>query len=156
MLSAGIQARTAGPMQDWYGAAAWLERRFGPGDQIFAYPNEGALPLRYALRDRGDAFPIRPVPEAIPAQMVPGGWYATGSRGVVSLRQPQLRVIAQSPGTQSVPTIWLLRLGHPTYDPGDIFLRELAKGREVVGHYRNGPIDIVGLRSRRAPARSPR
>jgi hypothetical protein len=60
----------------------------------------------------------------------------------------QLRAIAQQSETQRVPTIWLLRLGAKTYDPGDVFLRELRRGRYVVRAWQDGPIDIVGLRKR--------
>ena len=148
MLVTDIRARLNGPMQDWYGTLAWLAPRFQPGDQIFAYPNEGALPLGYALRDKGLQFPIRPIPTAVPSFDVAGGWYPTGSRGVVSLPPDQLRAIAQKPEAQRVPTIWLLRLGAKTYDPGDVFLRELHHGRYVVRAWQDGAIDIVGLRKR--------
>ena len=148
MLAADVQARLAGPMQDWYRAIAWLSPRFQPGDQIFAYPNEGALPLFYALRDKGLAYPIRPIPTAVPSFNIAGGWYPTGSRGVVSLPREQLHAIAQAPETRSVPTIWLLRLGAKTYDPGDLFLKELHRDRYIVRSWQDGPIDIIGLRLR--------
>jgi hypothetical protein len=156
LLAADVQARMAGPMQDWYRTIAWLAPRFRPGDQIFAYPNEGALPLHYALRDKGFDFPIRPIPTAVPTFDVKGGVYPTGSRGVASLPQGQLHAIAQAPETQEVPTIWLLRLGAQTYDPGDAFLHELHQGRYVVRSWLDGPIDIIGLRRLPAPVRNPR
>lgn len=148
MLAADVQARMAGPMQDWYRAIAWLSPRFQPGDQLFAYPNEGALPLQFALRDKGLNYPIRPIPTAVPSFDIAGGWYPTGSRGVVSLPREQLREIAQAPETRSVPTIWLLRLGAETYDPGDAFLQELRRSRYIVRSWQDGPIDIIGLRKR--------
>ena len=160
MLAVDLQARAGPPMQDWYGTVAWLRRHFRPGDLILAYPNEGALPLRYALRDEGLDWPIRPVPTAVPSLDVAGGWYPTGSRGVVSLPRPQLHAIAEQPGLAAVPTIWLLRLGPETYDPDDVFLEELHRGRAIVRHWTDGPIDIVGLswrdRSPPAPARNRR
>jgi len=149
MLAADVQARMAGPMQDWYRTIAWLQPRFQDGDQVFAYPNEGALPLFYALRDKGLDYPIRPIPSAVPSFDVAGGWYPTGSRGVVSLPRDQLRAIAQAPETKAVPTIWLLRLGAKTYDPGDMFLQELHRERYIVRSWQDGPIDIIGLRKRR-------
>ena len=155
MLAADIQARMAGPMQDWYGTVDWLAARFEPGDQIFAYPNEGALPLSYALRDRALLFPIRPIPTAVPSFATDGGWYPTGSRGVVSLPRDRLRAIALARETRAVPTIWLLRLSAETYDPGNVFLQELHRDRYIVRSWRDGPIDIVGLRRRPAPARNP-
>lgn len=150
MLAVEIQARRADPPQDWYGTVAWLRERVRPGDQIFAYPNEGALPLAFALRDKGLAYPIRAIPTPVPTLNDPDGWYPTGSRGVVSLPRSRLRAIAEEAATRAVPTIWLLRLGPWAYDKGDIFLRELARGRHGVRRWRAGPIDIVGL------ARGPR
>lgn len=159
MLAVDIQARRSGPMQDWYPSVAWLQRHFRPGDQIFAYPNEGALPLAFALRDVGAPFPIRSIPGPVPSFDAPGGWYPTGSRGVVSLPRPRLRAIADEPQTRAVPTIWLLRLGAATYDPGDMFLAELHRGRRIVATWLDGPIDIVGLQRITPPprpARNPR
>jgi hypothetical protein len=129
--------------EDWYVAAEWLRPRLQPGDEIWAYPNEGALPLGYALRDRRVTAVIRPVPVAVPAIGV-GGWYPTGSRGVVSLPRQPLRAIAGS-GAR-VPTVWLLRLGASAYDKGDVFLEELRRTRRPVARFRHEPIDIIGLR----------
>jgi mannosyltransferase len=147
MLALDAQARAAGPMQHWYEAVAWLSQRFRPEDQVFAYPNEGALPLSYALRDKGLSYPIRAIPTAVPA-FDPTGWNPTGSRSVVSLPRWRLRQIADEPATRAVPTIWLLRLGANAYDHGDVFLQELHRGRYTVRSWHYGPIDIIGLAKR--------
>jgi hypothetical protein len=158
MLGSDIQMRTAPPMQDWYRAVDWLAARFRPGDQVFAYPNEGKLPLSYALRDKGLVFPIRAIPRDVPALEDQQGTHPTGTRGVSSLPPAELHVIAMQPETRAVPTIWLLRLGAQTYDPGDVFLKELHRDRYIVRSWQDGPIDIIGLRlkPRPAPVRSPR
>jgi uncharacterized membrane protein len=145
MLAIDVEAREEGNNQPWYPVLAWLAPRVQPGDTIFAYPNEGALPLAYALRDKGLAVPVRAIPRPVPAFDEAGGYYVTGSRGVVSLPRWRLRAIADAPATRAVPTIWLLRLGRESYDPGDVFLEELKRGRRVVGEYREGAADIVGL-----------
>ncbi|WP_084690912.1 glycosyltransferase family 39 protein [Sphingomonas sp. SRS2] len=133
--------------RDWYRTMEWLSPRFRPGDMVFAYPNEGALPFDRAVRDYRLAMPSRPIPTAIPSlNPPPGSWYVSGSRGVPSLARAHLRMIAQEPATQAVPTIWLLRLGPWAYDKGDVFLEELSKGRVEVGRFKDGAIDIVGLR----------
>ncbi|WP_404711221.1 hypothetical protein [Sphingomonas sp. MMS24-J13] len=158
MLAVDVQARQGGPIQDWYPTVAWLKRNFRPGDQIFAYPNEGALPLAFALRDVGTPLPIRSIPAPVPSFDQPGGWYPTGSRGVVSLPRARLRAIADEPQTRAVPTIWLLRLGATTYDPDDMFLAELHRGRRIVATWEDGPIDIIGLQRITpppAPVRNP-
>ncbi len=146
MLTGDVQARLGGPVQDWYRTVDWLARRFRPGDQVFAYPNEGALPLRYALRDKGLAIPVRSIPVDVPALEIRHGMHPTGTRGVSTLPPAELRAIATEPATRAVPTIWLLRLGASTYDPGDVFLRELRRDRRFVARWQSGPIDIIGLR----------
>lgn len=138
--------------RDWYRLMEWLAPRFRPGDVVFAYPNEGALPFDRAVRDYRLAMPSRPIPTAIPTlDPPPGSWYVSGSRGVPSLDRAHLRTIAEQPATRAVPTIWLLRLGPWAYDKGDIFLEELSKGRFEAGRYKDGAIDIVGLRRTDAP-----
>jgi mannosyltransferase len=156
LIAVDIQARIRGPMQDWYAAVAWLQRHFRPGDRILAYPNEGALPLERALKDRKLAWTVEPIPGPIPAND-PLGWHPTGSRGVISLPPARLHGIAMQPHVQATPTIWLLRLAAWTYDPGDVFLQEIATGRRVAGRYRQDAIDIAGYaRSRSMPDRSRR
>ena len=145
MAATDIANRRAGPPQNWYGAVRWLATGYRPGDLVLAYPNEGALPFDRAVRDLGLVLPSRPIPTPVPSIGV-GGWYPTGSRGVVSLPQRRLRAIARSPGVAAAPTVWLLRLGPWAYDKGDLFLRELSAGRRRVGRFRSGAIDIVGLR----------
>lgn len=145
MAPLALRARAAPPPYDYYGAVDWLKTRWRPGDQIWAYPNEGALPLRYALRDRGITIAVRAIPGDVPAT-APGGWFPTGSRGVVSLPRATLRGIAAS-GAR-VPTIWLYRLGPLAYDRGDVLVDELSRDRAVIGRFKADPIDIIGLRRR--------
>jgi len=146
MLAGDVQQRRSGPVQDWYPTVDWLARRVRPGDQVFAYPNEGALPLRYALRDKGVTIPVRPIPTEMPALEARHGWHPTGARGASTLPPAELAAIAAEPATRAVPTIWLLRLGASTYDPGDAFLTVLRRDRRVVAGWQAGPIDIIGLR----------
>ena len=158
MGSYATRARRIGSRYDYYGAVSWLQQRYRPGDLIFAYPNEGALPLGFALRDKGVAIPIRAIPTPVPTlDGGPGSWYRSGSRGVVSLTPARLTAIAREPQTRAIPTIWLYRLGPWAYDKGDHLVHALeAEGRVSVGTFRNGPIDIIGLRvSPAAPAVRP-
>ncbi|WP_076068828.1 glycosyltransferase family 39 protein [Sphingomonas montana] len=134
-----------GGQQDWYGVVRFLAPRWQPGDVLLAYPNEGALPLVFALRDRGVTIPVRPVPTPVPSIGV-GGWYPTGSRGVVSLPRDRLRAIAREPAVQAARTVWLLRLGPRAYDKGDMFLRELSVGRRPVARLYWNPINLIALR----------
>lgn len=133
------------PNENWYGAVAWLKPRVAPGDVIYAYPNEGALPLSYALRDKGINMLIRSVPAPVPAND-PSGWHPTGSRGVVSLPQHRLEAIATDLPSRTARTIWLLRLGASTYDKENGFLKALSQTRRPVARWTEDPIDIIGLR----------
>ncbi|MFD1949343.1 hypothetical protein ACFSGX_01010 [Sphingomonas arantia] len=139
------ERRIVGGQQHWYGVVQFLAPRWRPGDVLLAYPNEGALPMMFALRDLRVPIAVRPVPTPVPSIGV-GGWYPTGSRGVVSLPRDRLQQIAHEPGVQAAPTIWLLRLGPRAYDKGDMFLQELAVGRRPVARLYWNPIDLIALR----------
>ena len=134
------------PMQDWYGVLDYLKPRMRAGDVVWAYPNEGALPLGYAMRDRGRGFALRPIPAAVPAFGM--GYYPTGSRGVVSLYPRQIAALMRTPAATEPPTIWVLRLGAWRYDPGDRLVLALLRDRRIVGHLRQRQIDLLGLRRR--------
>jgi mannosyltransferase len=153
---AGVAARRGPPMQDWVGTVAWLRRHAAPTDLVLAYPNEGALPLAFALRDAHLDLSVRPVPAPVPSLDVAQGDYPNGTRGVPRLAPARLRAIAADPALARVRTVWLLRLAGWTYDPGDVFLTALRRERTVVRTWRSGPIEIVGLRSRPAPVRNRR
>jgi mannosyltransferase len=143
-----MQARRAGPMQDWYGTLNWLMARYRPGDVVWSYPNEGALPLDYAARDKGVKIIDVAIPAPVPAlDQGAGAWNPTGSRGVVSLDRARLRALVRRPEIAAIPTIWLNRLGANAYDKGDVLLQELLSvGRVRVARWRSGPIDVIGLR----------
>jgi mannosyltransferase len=143
-----IGARQGKPMEDWHKVARWIAPRFRPGDQIFTYPNESALPLGRALLDLGLEMPVRAIPTDVPTfDPPPGSWYVSGSRGVPSLDRAHLRAIATEPRTRAVPTIWLVRGGPWAYDKGDVFVEELtAAGRTKIGQFFQWPADVVGLR----------
>ncbi len=137
----------SGPLQDWYGTIAWLSPRVGPGDRVWAYPNEGALPMVYALQDERRALPIRQIPAPVPA-FHSGGYFPTGSRGVVSLHPGQIAALMTTAAAKTPPTIWLLRLNADIYDPSDQMLHALEQDRVVSARFRRGPIDLTGLRRR--------
>ncbi|TVV75647.1 hypothetical protein [Sphingomonas solaris] len=147
MAAIDLRERAGGPMQDWYGTVDWLAVRYRPGDAVWAYPNEGALPFDYAVRDRRMAVATRAIPTPIPTlDSGPGAWNPTGSRGVFSLPPARLEAIARD--GEAIPTIWLLRLGANAYDKGDVLLHALERDRVRVGRWKSGPIEIIGLRRR--------
>jgi uncharacterized membrane protein len=152
MAMTDIQLRQIGAQQKWYEAVDWLALRYTPGDMVYAYPNEGALPFRYAVRDRKLPIRTRPIPTDMPTlDGGPGAWNPTGSRGVFSLPKNRLEAIAAAPATRHIATVWLLRLGPWAYDKGDHLLHALERDRVQVGRFRSGPIDIIGLRRKDLP-----
>jgi len=144
----------AGPSQDWYGALAWLAPRMAPGDVVWAYPNEGALPLAYALRDHRRALPLRQVPAPIPALAVPG-FHPTGGMGAVSLYPAQIDALMRTGEARRPGTIWLLRLSPELYDKGDVMLHALGRERVEVGRFQSREIDLIGLRRTDLPPVTP-
>lgn len=151
-LFRAVQLQALPPEQDWYGVIAWIAPRMQPGDRIYAYPNEGALPLRFAMRDKAARLTVRPIPSDVPARD-PSGWYPTGSRGVQSLPPWRLSEIAADAESRSTRTLWLLRLRKSSYDPDDSALKAFSAGRVEVARYRYNDIEIRGLRrSVSAPA----
>lgn len=146
-----VQIQQMAPDQDWYGAVRWLVARVGPNDLVYAYPNEGALPMRNALRDLNENVAIRPIPSEIPARD-PAGWYPTGSRGVQSLKPERLAQIANDPISRQTPTIWLFRLGKRPYDLNNEFETALGKDRKVIDHFEVRAIDIIGFAKSTKPA----
>jgi mannosyltransferase len=136
------------PVENWYGAVDWLAAHRAPGDAVWAYPNEGELPLDYALRDRGLRVPVVPIPAPAPALGVPG-YHPAGTPGSVALYPRDLEALANSPAARRPGTIWVVRHAARLYDPGDRFIRAMERDRVAVAHFTDGPVDIVGLSARR-------
>lgn len=136
------------PVENWYGAVDWLAAHRAPEDAVWAYPNEGALPLDYALRDRGWRMPVVPIPAPAPALGV-RGYHPAGTPGSVALYPHDLAALAASPAARQPGTLWVVRHAPKLYDPGDRFIHALMRDRIAVAHFRDGQVDIVGLSARR-------
>jgi hypothetical protein len=137
------------PQQDWYGAAAWLDSRVGQGDEVWAYPNDAALPLHYAARDHGHArvtAALRPQPTPVPTlDAGPGAAYPTGNRGVVTLSPERLRALVERRAKRQGGTIWLLRMRRGMFDPADHFPAAF-RGWTQMARCETGPIEVRGYR----------
>jgi hypothetical protein len=142
------------PHQDWYGTVRWLAARVRPGDVVWAYPNEGALPLDAALRDMRQPLSVRPIPAPVPA-LHDGGYYPAGNHGSVSLYPQEIAALMQRPDTKAPPTIWLLRLYAKGYDKGDAMVHALERDRTIVDRWQPRAIDVIGLRRRDLPPVAP-
>ena len=146
----------AGPPQDWYATLAWLEPRMAPGDVVWAYPNEGALPLAYALEAKRHALSWRQVPAPVPAlDLAATVLHPTGGIGAVSLYPAQIDTLMRAGEAKRPPTIWLLRLSPELYDKDDLMLHALERERLDIGHFRSRQIDLIGLRRRDLPPVAP-
>jgi len=132
------------PLEDWYGTADWIAPKVAPGDVIWAYPNETALPLGYALGDRHHPLAIRAIPAPVPALGSPGD-HPTGTAGVVALRPAQIAALAADPATVQPHTIWLVGLAAERFDPHDRLLGALLRDRTITQRYRASEIRVLAL-----------
>ena len=141
--------------ENWAAIAEWIDHRKQPGDEIWAYPNDVALPLNFALTDKGLSSTARPVPTRFPA-LNHKGIRPTGAPGVVSASASELRSLAESSMTRNVKTIWLVRQAERYYDPNDEILAALSRGRHLTTSIRMGTISVYGYTDRRLPLTAPR
>jgi len=120
-----IQVALREPTERWDAVRSYLAGHVGPGDQVWLYPNDSALPL--------DAAGARP----LEARGIPGDYPATGFKGpiragspaVVSLTHEQAETIAADPALAHVPTIWVVSRQSLLFDPQSELPRALARVR---------------------------
>jgi hypothetical protein len=108
----------------WDQVSNYLNRTVAPGDQVWLYPNDSALPLREA----GAKMAMRGIPGDYPAVGIKGPIRA-GSPAVVSVTEAQARAIANDPRIQLVPTIWLVTRQSGIFDPKHELPDALARVR---------------------------
>lgn len=138
------------PTQDWYATVDWLAPRVRPGDAVWAYPNEGGLPLEQAFADRRESIPVRQIPGPVP-YFGPLGRHVTGSRGTVSMSPAEIDAFLDRPDARAPRTIWLMRLTAELYDPRGDMVHALAARRSPIAHFRYGAIDLIGFERRDLP-----
>ncbi len=134
------------PTEDWRGAVAWLSAHMNPGDVIWAYPNDGALPLTYAMRDLHRAFAVRQIPTNVPAIGYPGV-HPDGGRATIALSVRQIDALVRTEAPRVHSTIWLLGLS-----PNDLMKNALGRSRTPIAYFERDAIKIVGMARRDAPA----
>lgn len=147
MAHANFLTRHRPYWEDWYQVVDLLKTRVRAGDEIWTYPNEAALPLNRALRDRGLHYTVRPLPVPVPAIGVPGR-HPTGSVATVSITREELRAMASTPQARRIPTIWTVRQGANAYDPADDLPAVMAEQREEIWRWDRVPIELRGYRRR--------
>jgi hypothetical protein len=112
LIPTSVQIALRPPSEEWGQVAAYLNRQVRPGDEVWLYPNDSALPLREA----GLTVRARGIPGNYPANGIKGPIRA-GSPAVISVTAAQANAIATDPITRSVPTIWVITRQKAVFDP---------------------------------------
>lgn len=124
LVPLSLQVALKPPAERWDAVGAFLAANVRPGDAVWLYPNDSALPLRSAAPDT--AYVMRGVPGDYPALGFNGPIRA-GSPAVVSLTASQAAALAsKAPRTG---TIWLLTRQSAIFDPNGDMPRALAAVR---------------------------
>jgi hypothetical protein len=124
LLPVSLQVALRPATERWDAAANFLAANVRPGDTVWFYPNDSALPLRSA--DPDARYATRGIPGDYPALGFKGPIRA-GSPAVVSLNPGQAASLAaHAPPTG---TIWLVRRQSAIFDPSDEVPRALAAVR---------------------------
>jgi hypothetical protein len=114
------------PAERWDSVASYLQRNVSPGDQIWLYPSDSALPLgKAAGRLPGT---IRAVPAPFPTLGVEGPMRA-GWPAMVSITPEQATKLASDPALRTVPTIWLVSRQSGIFDPAGDMPAALGRAR---------------------------
>jgi hypothetical protein len=136
------------PAQErWDLAAAYLARNVQPGDEVWLYPADSALPLNAT----GRFIPcrVRAIPQPLPTLTINGpiraGWPA-----VKSVTPGQARAFAADPAVRRVHRIWLVTRQSGIFDPAGDLPRALGEVRIA------GPIEEWGYIAVRPYARRAR
>jgi hypothetical protein len=115
-----------------------------PGDVVWVYPNDTALPLGRALRHD---IPITSVPAPFPA-LAAAGTRPAGSPAVVAIDGTAARRFASVQASRPGTTVWLLVRNRGLFDPDGAVAGGLAHGRSPGPARRWRDIDLYPLRPR--------
>jgi hypothetical protein len=110
--------------EQWDRLGSYLAANVRPGDQVWVYPNDSALPLRAAAPDA--RYALRGVPGEYPALGFKGPIRA-GSPAVPSLTGAQAAALARAAPRGG--TIWLVTRQRAIFDPHGDVPRALAAVR---------------------------
>lgn len=117
LVPTALQVALRPAQEPWDNVRDYLERHVAPGDQVWLYPNDSALPLREAGLS---GIAVRGLPGDYPAVGFKGPIRA-GSPAVVSMNRAQTMAAAGDAALKSVPTIWLVTRQRGIFDPqGDM------------------------------------
>ncbi|MFL6732367.1 MAG: hypothetical protein ACJ8EP_08480 [Sphingomicrobium sp.] len=131
LLPSAVQIAVRASNEQWKEVAAYLRQHVAPGDEVWLYPNDSALPLRAA----GAAMPMRGLPGDYPAIGYDGPIRA-GSPAVVSLTSADAVAIASN--RRNARVVWLVARQSGIFDPEGDMTHALARTR------RPGPSQVWG------------
>lgn len=139
LLPATVSMALRPATEQWDQVNAYLQRNVAPGDVVWLYPNDNALPLRAAGPQA--TYARRGIPADYPAIGVEGPIRA-GSPAVVSLTREGAERFAAQAATQGIRTIWLVE-GQPAFsDPHADVPNALTRTRRPGGEQRWGYITV--------------
>lgn len=126
LLPTAVQVALRPATEEWREVGSYLTRNVRPGDQVWLYPNDSALPLREAAPQA--LTQARGIPGVYPATTFKGPVRA-GSPAVVSVTPNQAQALATDPAVRGVPTIWLVTRQSALFDPAGDLTNALARVR---------------------------
>jgi len=124
IMPAALQVALRPATEPWDEVSTYLRTHVRPGDEVWLYPNDSALPLREA----GSKLPMRGGPGNYPATNFEGPIRA-GSPAVVSVTARQAEAIANERSLHDVQTVWLVTRQAGIFDPAGDLPRALARQR---------------------------
>lgn len=123
----------------WDQVDAYLQQKVRPGDVVWLYPNDSALPLRAA--GPASSYPRHGIPAEYPALGVKGE-HRAGSPAVVSLTTDAIENLVHGPEARSRGTIWLVLTQPNFFDPRDELAHALSTVRRPGAPQRWGYIRV--------------
>jgi hypothetical protein len=114
--------------EPWDQVDSYLEHHVRPGDVVWLYPNDSALPLR-AAGPRSD-YVRHGIPGDYPALDVVAPRRA-GSPAVPSMTEQSMQQLIRSPEASRAPTIWLVTSQAQYFDPKDDLGHALSAVRKA-------------------------
>ena len=139
LMPTALQVALRPPAEEWGEVNAFLEQSVRPGDLVWLYPNDSALPLRAAAPNPG--YAVQSIPGDYPAVSFAGPIRA-GSPAVRSLTREEAQSFASDARLRRVRTIWLVTRQHGLFDPTNAMPDALAGTRRPGQLQKWGYIEI--------------
>ena len=139
LLPSAVQIALRPATEEWTEVASYLSAHVAPGDEVWLYPNDSALPLGEASATA--SYRMRGIPGDYPATAFKGPIRA-GSPAVVSVTRAQAVRIAGDPRFRRIRVIWLVTRQSDLFDPNRDLAKALARVRQPGAIHSWGYIDI--------------